>query len=119
MLSARLVVGEYTAATSVGFQLLHVAPSVSCPCADARLTRRSKLPPSPASSRCLPMSTTRLSFLSHPHPKAGNAWLGPLIVMIILIIFSVAAYMAAVALKVCCVRCVRCVRCVHKCGYPL
>ena len=42
---------------------------VSCPCVDTRLTRRSKLPPSPAVSRCLPMSTTRLSFLPNPHPQ--------------------------------------------------
>ena len=52
----RLVVGEFTATTSVGFLLLHVAPSVSCPCLDTRLTRRSNLPPSPAVSRRLPPS---------------------------------------------------------------
>ena len=41
--------------TSYYFLLLPAAPSVSCPCVDARLTRSSKLPPSPAFSRCLPM----------------------------------------------------------------
>ena len=54
---------------SVGFLLLPVAPSVSCPCVDTRLTRSSKLPPSHAVSRCLPMSTTRLSLLPNPHPQ--------------------------------------------------
>ena len=54
----RLVVGEHTAATSCYFLLLPVAPSVFCPCLDALHTRSSKLPPSPAVSRCLPMSTT-------------------------------------------------------------
>ena len=39
---------------------------VSCPCVDTRLTRRSKLLPSPAVSRYLPMSTNRLSFLPNP-----------------------------------------------------
>ena len=46
--------------------LLPVAPSVSCSCLDARLTRSSKLPPSPAVSRCLPVPTTRLSSLPAP-----------------------------------------------------
>ena len=64
------MVGEFTATTSVGSLLLHVAPSVSCPCVDTRLTRRRKLPPSPAVSGCLPMSTTRLSFLPNHHPKS-------------------------------------------------
>ena len=54
---------------------LPVAPSVSCPCVDTRLTRRSKLPSSPAASRRLPMSTTRLSytsFCSQPPPSPGR-----------------------------------------------
>ena len=46
----RLVVGEYTAATSCCFLLLPVAPSVSCSCSDALNTPSSKLPPSPAVS---------------------------------------------------------------------
>jgi hypothetical protein len=57
----RLVVGENTAATSCCFLLLPVAASVSCSRLDALYTRSSKLPPSPAVSYCLPMSTTRLS----------------------------------------------------------
>ena len=54
--------------TSDDFRVLPIAPFVSCPCVDARLTRSSKtsrrLPPSPAAPplHCLPMSTTRLSF---------------------------------------------------------
>ena len=50
-------------------------------------TRSSKLAPSPAVSRCLPTSTTRLSFLPNHHPKAiallcigllhGEGWLRP------------------------------------------
>ena len=65
---ARLVVGEYIAATSYCFLLLPVAPSVSCSWLDASNTRSSKLPPSPAVSHCLPLSATRLSLLPNPHP---------------------------------------------------
>ena len=67
-LCARLVVGEYTAATSYYFLLLPVAPSVSCSWLDALNTPSSKLPLSPSVSYCLPMSTTRLSLLPNPHP---------------------------------------------------
>jgi len=53
----RLVVGEYTAATSCCFLLLRVAPSVSCSCLDARRTLRDtsfhRLLPSPSVSQCL------------------------------------------------------------------
>ena len=68
-LTDRLVVGEYTAATSCCFLLLPVAPSVSYSWLDAPSTRSSKLPPSPAVSYCLSMSTTRLSLLPNPHPQ--------------------------------------------------
>ena len=47
--------GAYCQA-SVGFLLLPVAPSVSCPSVDALQTRSSNLPLSPAVSRCLPLS---------------------------------------------------------------
>ena len=40
---------------------------------DAPYTPSSKLPPSPAVSRGLPMSTTRLSLLPNHHPKAVRA----------------------------------------------
>ena len=63
------MVGECTAPTSYYFLSLPVAPSVSCSCLDAPYTRSSKLPPSPAVSYRLPMSTTRLSLLPNPHPK--------------------------------------------------
>ena len=52
------MVWEYTATTSHYFLLFPVASSASCSCVDALLTRSSNLPPSPAFSRCLPMSTT-------------------------------------------------------------
>ena len=66
----RLVVGEYTAATSCCFLLLPITPSVSCSCLDALNTRSSRLPPSPAVSHCLPLSTTRLSLLLNRHPQS-------------------------------------------------
>ena len=68
-LDHRLVVREFTALTSIGFLLLHVAPSVSCSCVDALRTRSSKLPPSPSVSRFLPVSTTRPSLLPNPLPQ--------------------------------------------------
>ena len=49
----RLVVGEYTAATSWCVLFLPVAPSVSRSC---QHTRGSKIPPSPAVYYCLPVS---------------------------------------------------------------
>ena len=61
--------------TSVDFLLSPAAPSDSYPCVDAQLTLRdTKLPPSPAFSRCAPMSTTRQSLLpTHPnHPNHPN-----------------------------------------------
>ena len=75
------MVGEYTATTSVDsllprvvsyyYLLLPVAPSVSCPCVDARLTLRDiNFHRLLAVSRRLPMSTTRLTLLPNPHPKA-------------------------------------------------
>ena len=45
---------------------------VSCPCVDALIHEAvnfHRLLPSPNVSRCLPMSTTRLSLLPNPHPK--------------------------------------------------
>ena len=49
-----------------------IAPSVSCSCLDALNTPSSKLPLSPAVSRCLPLSATRLSLLLNPHPKLSE-----------------------------------------------
>ena len=64
--------GEYCQA-SVGFLLLPVAPGVSFSSTDNLRTLRDinfrLLPLSPAVSYCLPMSTTRLSFLPNPHQK--------------------------------------------------
>ena len=68
------MVGGFTAASSYYFLLLHVAPSVSRSCLDAPYTRSSKLPPSPAVSYCLPLSTTRLSLLPNPHPQATQCF---------------------------------------------
>ena len=65
----RLVVGEHTATTFQYFLLLPVASSVSCACLYALYTRSSKLPPSPAVSRCLPMPTTGLSLLPDHNPQ--------------------------------------------------
>ena len=61
---------------SVGFLLLPVAPGVSCLSVDVLQTRSSRLPPSPAVSCRLPISTTRLSFLPNPHSKHFEAVLG-------------------------------------------
>ena len=60
--------GAYCEASS-GFLLLPVAPSVSCSSVDTLHTRSSNLPPSSTVSRCLSMSTTRLSLLPDPNPK--------------------------------------------------
>ena len=52
--------------------LLPVAPGVSCLSVDALQTRSSKLPPSPAVSRCLPLSPNvynRSKFNPNPHPQ--------------------------------------------------
>ena len=65
----RSVVGEYTPTTSYYFLLLPIAPSVSCSWLDALNTPSSKLPLSPAVSRCLPLSATCLSLLPNPHPE--------------------------------------------------
>ena len=71
--AVRLVVGEYTFTTYHDFLLLPIASGVSCPCVDALLkyiheaVNFRHLPPSPAISQCLPMSTPRLSFLPNPH----------------------------------------------------
>ena len=51
--SHRLVVGEYTAATSYCFLMLPITPSVSCSCSDPLNTPSSTLPPSPSVSQCL------------------------------------------------------------------
>ena len=65
---------QYTAATSVGFLFLPIASDCSwCllpRCRRWTHTQRHTLPPSPAVSRCLPMSTTtRLSSPPNPHPS--------------------------------------------------
>ena len=64
--------------TSYDFLLHPMAPSVCCPCMDALLTRSSKLPPSPAFPRRLPLSTSRLSLLPNHRPKVekGRAMSG-------------------------------------------
>ena len=49
-------------------------------CRRSTHTPRHELPPSPAVSRCLPMSTTRLSLLPNHHPKVkyGTLYLIPI-----------------------------------------
>ena len=59
------------------FLLLPVVPSLSCSCVHAPNTRSNTLPPSPAVSYCLPMSTTRLSLLLNPPSQVDYDANGP------------------------------------------
>ena len=69
------MVGEYTATTHHDFFLLPIASGVSCSCVDALHTCSSKLPPSPAVFRCLPLSPAVYNpskFAPQPKPKGAD-----------------------------------------------